>query len=142
MKIAFCLFLVVFTACKDTKNIEDYKQEVIQTELAFAQMAKEQGVKEAFLAFAADSAVLSRGNKILKRQQDFIGYFSNPLWKNASLQWKPDFVDVSASGDLAYTYGSYTFSSQDSIGKISTSRGIFHTVWKRQQDGSWKFVWD
>ena len=58
------------------------------------------------------------------------------------LVWKPDYVDVSESGDLAYTYGKYTFTSRDSTGRKVVSKGIFHTVWKRQEDGSWKFVWD
>ena len=142
MKIIVGLIIVIFISCSQSGRLEDDKKEVMQTELAFAQMAKEQGVKKAFLAFAADSAVLNRGEKILKGQQDLITYFSNPIWKSASLQWKPDFVDVSASGDLAYTYGSYTYSSKDSSGGISSSQGIFHTIWKRQKDGSWKFVWD
>jgi ketosteroid isomerase-like protein len=49
---------------------------------------------------------------------------------------------VSACGDLGYTWGSYTFTATDSLGATHRSEGIFHTVWKRQPDGSWKFVWD
>ena len=56
--------------------------------------------------------------------------------------WKPDFVDVSSSGDLGYTYGQYTFIRLDSIGNETASQGIFHTVWKRQSDGNWRFVYD
>jgi ketosteroid isomerase-like protein len=52
------------------------------------------------------------------------------------------FVDVAASGDLAYTYGQYTISSKDENGKEITKSGVFHTVWKQQSDGSWKYVWD
>ena len=59
-----------------------------------------------------------------------------------NLSWKPDFVDVSASGDLGYTYGHFTYSYTDSTGTIMESSGVFHTVWKRQADGSWLFVWD
>lgn len=61
---------------------------------------------------------------------------------NVSLEWKPDFVDVAASGDLGYTYGKYTYTSIDSAGNELVSKGVFHTVWKRQPNGSWKFVWD
>ena len=62
--------------------------------------------------------------------------------QDEKLIWKPDFVDVSASGDLAYTYGAYTYSYKDSTGAIVEQGGIFHTVWKRQADGGWRFVWD
>jgi len=137
---AFSLFILL--SCSVQKNIDIYKTEVQQTELAFARMAQEKGVEQAFLTFAADSAVLQRGEKLLQGRDAFKKYFSNPVWQHARLDWKPDFVDVSLSGDLAYTYGSYTFSAPDSNGTMQESRGIFHTVWKRQKDGSWKFVWD
>ena len=57
------------------------------------------------------------------------------------LSWSPDFIGVSDSGDLAYTYGRYTYTR---IFKADTTsaNGYFHTVWKRQTDGSWKYVWD
>jgi ketosteroid isomerase-like protein len=56
------------------------------------------------------------------------------------LTWSPDFIDVSASGDMAYTYGKYNYTTTDSLGNVSEIEGIFHTVWKRQADGNWKFV--
>lgn len=46
------------------------------------------------------------------------------------------------SGDLAYTYGKYNFSALSTNGEKISSTGIFHTVWKKQDDGSWKYVWD
>ena len=116
------VFLIFCTS--EIAPTEKYKEEIRQTEQAFAKMAKETGIKEAFLAFAADSAVLNRNDKILKGRAAFIKYFSNPIWENVTLSWQAEFVDVSKSGDL------------------SQSSGIFHTVWKRQQDGNWKFVWD
>jgi ketosteroid isomerase-like protein len=137
------LFLIfILLSCLDSNSIEKYKGEVLQRERAFAQMAKDEGIEKAFLYFAADSAVLNRNDKIYKGPDQFKKYFSNPIWKRARLQWQPDYIDVSKSGDLAYTYGRYTFSVTDSSGQETSSRGIFHTVWKRQEDGSWKFVWD
>jgi len=54
----------------------------------------------------------------------------------------PNLIDVSASGDLAYTYGSYTSKILANDGNVSDGSGTFHTVWKRQSNGEWKFVWD
>jgi len=58
------------------------------------------------------------------------------------LLWKPEFVELSKSGDLGYTYVEYVFLKKDSSGNTIESKGIFHTVWKKQSDGKWKFVWD
>ncbi len=69
-------------------------------------------------------------------------WIKNDVRPNETLTWKPTFVDVSRSGDLAYTYGGAVFTSIDSTGNKIERIGEFHTIWKRQKDGTWKFVWD
>ena len=147
------LKLVVYTlpilflslACSPKSNgdsIEKWKEEITKTELSFAELAQKEGVEKAFLTFAAPDAVLSRNNNILKGKEEIGQYFQKQTLKEINLQWAPDFVDVSASGDLGYTYGKFTFSAKDTIGNLLETEGVFHTVWKRQDDGTWKFVWD
>lgn len=139
-------FLCLALACQPTSsesNLAQLKQEITAAEAAFAKMAAEQGIAEAFAAFAAEDAVIKRQNDTLIKGPEAIrNYYSAPFYKSAKVEWKPDFVDVSANGDLAYTYGKYLWSSQDSTGNVSELRGVFHTVWKRQKDGGWKYVWD
>lgn len=126
-----------------TDKTEQYKMEIVAAEKAFAEMVKEKGIKEGFLFFAADSAAVRRGDELHKGKEALNTLYGNPSnLQGAVLKWTPDFVDVSASGDLGYTYGKYYYSGTDSFGKKVESTGIFHTVWKRQPDGSWKFVWD
>jgi ketosteroid isomerase-like protein len=103
-------------------------------------MAKEEGIEKAFTTFAAADAVLMRGNKLIEGIKNIEEHYKNQTSKG--LSWAPDFVDVAASGDLGYTYGHYTYSYIDSTGKAAEDKGIFHTVWKRQADGTWRFVWD
>ncbi|TJY37066.1 YybH family protein [Pontimicrobium aquaticum] len=134
------LLLVSCTSSTSEKAIEQWKQEIIDTEAAFAKMAKEQGMNKAFVAYAADNAVLMRGNQLIKGKEAITKFMEPQVSKG--LAWKPDYVEVSASGDFGYTYGYYTFTYQDSIGNDVESKGVFHSVWKRQDDGSWKFVWD
>jgi len=147
-KLTICaiISILIFSACtiqtSDAKK-ETYKDEVLKAEANFAQMAKEQGLAAAFLAFADENAVLQRGT-LIKGKAEIKAYFEKNAvsYKNLKLEWKPDLVEVSASGDLAYTYGEYTSKSLAEDGKVSNGSGIFHTVWKRQADGQWKFVWD
>lgn len=123
-------------------HIEKLKSEIINTEQDFAEMAKKEGLAKAFLTFAAEDAVLNRNNSVLKGKVAIKAYFENQTFKEMNLEWTPDFVDVASSGDLAYTYGRYTFTYIDIIGETIIDEGIFHTVWKRQVDGKWLFVWD
>lgn len=134
-----------FLACetKDNKaNFEKWKAEIKAAEKKFNDKAKESGVAEAFSAFAAEEAVLLRGNKIVAGKEAITAHFESTAPNDYQLTWSPDFIDVSASGDMAYTYGKYNYTTTDSLGNVSEIEGIFHTVWKRQADGNWKFVWD
>jgi ketosteroid isomerase-like protein len=138
------LLVVFLFSCQNSgQQSEIWKKEIIDTERAFSEMAKSEGVPKAFITFAADEVVVLRSNKLIKGKNALkASYEKGMASENFSLTWKPDFVDVSASGDLGYTYGKYVYTAIDSLGNTKSSEGIFHTVWKRQQDGSWKFVWD
>ncbi|HEX5651785.1 MAG TPA: nuclear transport factor 2 family protein [Chitinophagaceae bacterium] len=139
--------LTVFfmAACSNETPIdkEDAKTEIAAAEREFEKMAAEKGIAEAFWAFADSSAVIKRQNDSLIRGRDNIrNYYSSDFYKTATVKWAPDFIDVSEKGDMGYTYGKYLWQSRDSSGKLNEYRGVFHTVWKKQADGSWKYVWD
>lgn len=120
--------------------IANWKNEIIETELNFCKMAEKEGMNKAFLEFVADDGVLLRNDKLIKGKDSIKLFMKNNNSKG--LSWKPNFVDVSNSGDLGYTFGEYIYKYQDSLGNPLINKGVFHTVWKRQSDGSWKFVWD
>jgi len=136
--------LFVYSCNTTTREdqVEKWKKEIATRELEFAEMASNQGVSKAFLTFASEDAVLNRNNTVLKGKEAMKNYFNDQTLTQIKLEWTPDFIDVSSSGDLAYTYGQYKLSALDSVGKKIEFKGIFHTVWKRQPDGNWKFVWD
>ena len=124
------------------EKIELYKQQILETEIAFAELVNEAGIRAGFLAYAHEQSVLNRNNTLIKGRQEMAAYFDNMEITDIRLQWVPDFIDVSVSGDLGYTYGQFTFSGRDSEGKELHSEGVFHTVWKRNDAGEWRFVWD
>ena len=145
MKSIFTLILalnLVLAGCamQNKDQIEEWKEEVRQTEKAFASMVAEKGLHQAFVAFASDDAVLLRGDKLIKGKAAIDSLYTGYDFKG--LEWTPDHIDIAESGDLAYTYGQYTQTYTDKDGSERQSTGVFHTVWKRQKDGSWKYVWD
>jgi len=118
------------------------KNDIIKTEKGFEKLLNEKGFSEAFYHFASDDAVIHRGGKLIKGRESIREYYEKQSLDNATLTWTPDFVDVAGSGDLAYTYGKYVYTAKDSAGREENIEGIFHTVWKKQQNGDWKYVWD
>lgn len=136
---------IAFSSCHSGSGggQEKAKQEIAAAEKNFEKMAAEKGIAEAFWHFADSTAVIRGENDSLIHGKEGIrNFFNADRFKTATVKWSPDFVDASSAGDIGYTYGKYTWLSKDSTGKINESKGVFHTVWKKQKDGSWKFVWD
>lgn len=124
------------------KTQKELKKEIRQQEHAFQKMPKEQGTAQAFSTFAANDATIKRGDDSLIIGKEAIrNYYSSSAYRSAVAEWEPDFIDVSEDGTLAYTYGKYQWHFTDSTGNTNTYSGVFHTVWKRMDDGSWKYVW-
>ncbi len=123
------------------ENTSPAKQEIFNIEKEFADDARKEGIAAAFYKYAAEDAVASRSVGLLKGREE-IKKFYEQRSKNDKLEWTAEFVDVSASGDLGYSYGSYVASIYDAAGKKTEYKGVFHTVWKKQKDGNWRFVWD
>jgi ketosteroid isomerase-like protein len=142
------LFLALLSIASCVKKAEQtspetLKAEVFKAEDDFRNMAQTKGIQEAFYTFADSNAVMKRDNDSLIQGKEAIKeFFSDPKFKKATVTWKPDFVDVSNDGTLAYTYGKYVWTTTDSVGNKQDFKGRFHTVWKKQKDGRWKFVWD
>jgi ketosteroid isomerase-like protein len=59
-----------------------------------------------------------------------------------TVTWEPYFVEMSASADLAYTLGKSQSTITSPSGKKTVSYGHYVTIWKKQEDGSWKLVFD
>jgi ketosteroid isomerase-like protein len=142
-KVPFILILILLLAsCKQTVRIETAKNEILQTEKAFEKMASEKGLSEAFYFFADENAVIKRGNdSLILGKENIRHYYDKNANPNAKLSWTPDFVDVSDCGTIGYTYGKYVYSVQDTSGNSIEHTGIFHTVWKKQNN-DWRYVWD
>lgn len=143
MKHLVICALIILTSCNkpETNNIEATKTEILATEVAFEKMVKDQGIGAGFAYYADSNAVINRYAFLLKGKDEISKHY-RAIDQTVKLEWTADFVDVAASCDLAYTYGHYTFSQVDSTGQLIKKTGYFHTVWKKQSDGSWKYVWD
>lgn len=139
----FGVVLVLIFSCNTSVEKESHIKEIFNSEKAFEKMCAEKGIAEAFYFFADDSAVIKRENDTLIIGKEQIKeYYDKEFYKTAKVNWAPDFIDVSEDGTLAYTYGKYLWVSKDEKGNDVEYRGVFHTVWKRQIDNTWKYVWD
>jgi len=135
----------ILFSCNDSKQedlTEKSKQEILQAEKDFAQLVKIEGIVKGFTKYAAPNAVIKQEDGLIKGPSEIEKYYTQRKTEGHKLEWTAEYVDAAASGELGYTYGHYVYSLTDSAGKPVEYKGNFHTVWKKQPDGNWKFVWD
>jgi hypothetical protein len=103
---------------------------IVAVEIAFARAAREQGQWTAFRQFAAPGALIHGPD----------GPFAAEPWLATqtdppeAVQWEPRAVVISCDGALAVSQGRY----RDPDGTV----GNFVTVWERQPDGEYRYVYD
>ncbi|MGZ8997651.1 MAG: nuclear transport factor 2 family protein [Allosphingosinicella sp.] len=106
---------------------------VIAAERAFAARHQSVSVKQAFTEFAAPDGVALTAEGT-KNVQAFIATWPDRGDKGFIVWW-PDFAGIARSGDLGFTTGPASFGGG---GRYSD----YFTVWKKQPDGSWKWLID
>ncbi len=109
---------------------------LVETERAFSRTAADKGIRDSFLAYLADDGVLFRPKPVNGKQ-----YLSGRPARPGLLSWEPTFAYVARAGDMGYDTGPWEFREKGPEDKPA-GYGYFVTVWKKQQDGTWKFVVD
>ena len=114
---------------------ESAAQSVMQVDRDFAARAQAAGLQTAFVEYAAPDAIVFRDGVGPIRGSTAIGEaFAGA--GGAALSWAPEAAEVAASGELAYTWGWYTFTVRG-----QSSAGNYVSIWRRV-DGRWRYVID
>jgi ketosteroid isomerase-like protein len=109
---------------------------LLNVERKFSKTSAELGARESFLLYAAKDVRLFRNDHF-----PFVGKMgaADALAPIAGEWiWTPSFADVSLSGDLGYSYGTYEL--REKTGAV-IERGNYARVWKKVL-GDWKLVID
>lgn len=139
--ILLCICVLLMTGCEVNLDTESEKDTLFQTDLKFSDYAQENGIARAFAFFAADSAIIYRDQSDpIKGKEKIAELFKKRA--AGTLHWTPFFVDVAQSSDIGYTLGQYVFSSEPSDSNKFENTGYYVTIWKKQTDGQWKYVFD
>lgn len=103
---------------------------IVATESAFARMAREEGQWTAFRAFAAPGAMIHGVNGAIPAEPWLAAQDDPP----AAVQWGPREIWMSCDAKLAVSTGRF----RDPDGIV----GNFITVWQRQPEGEYHWVYD
>ncbi|HWM85285.1 MAG TPA: nuclear transport factor 2 family protein [Kofleriaceae bacterium] len=107
---------------------------VVAAERAFAADGRALGIKASFLKHSSADAIIIQPDPVnahasLSKEPD-----PEPGAKRPLLVWWPLWAGVARSGDLGFTTGPFTLDDRPI--------GHYFTVWRKQPDGTWKWVFD
>lgn len=141
------LVIVCLSACTSNsrlaspQNTGNTREAVLQADREFSKMSEEKGLNTAFIAYAAtDAALLRAQSQPITGRDNIRMYISKTSDENSRLTWSPVMAEISISGEMAYTYGTYLLESRDLDGKLITTEGTYVTVWQKDEKGFWKYV--
>jgi ketosteroid isomerase-like protein len=138
-------FALITGACAPSPPSEEAREELMEVDRAFCQAAVAKGRTAAFLEYMAPEGVIYpwQGTPIegIDRFQELAEQAGKGI-AEPTFMWEPLFAEVAESGELGYTLGRYTATLDGPEGPQLVRRGHYVTIWKKQEDGSWKFVFD
>ncbi len=86
-------------------------------------MTSEKGIAEAFYYCTAENAVIKQENDTLIRGKENIRmYYERRRNVKATVNWIPDYIDVSDDGALGYTYAWCAFAPREHSTRSEKSR--------------------
>ncbi len=138
-KACLYIFILIMCGCNVEKSSEAMVRELLAADISFSDLSQEMGMNHAFISFCANDAVLLRNKAMpLKGAVSISESLSLNDDKAYSLSWEPIHATVAKSGDLGYTYGTFTMTLKET-GAIS--KGTYVSIWI-VEEGSWKWVLD
>lgn len=147
MRILMLLALVVYGCGQDSAKPPANSSSVsadtlLRMEEAFSQTSEKEGFHTALKTFMAPQATkLVEGHHPLIGSDSIARVLDSQPDTAIVMTWKARHAEIAASGDLGYTWGDWILRKKHPQAG-DTAYGNYFTVWKKQADGSWKWVLD
>lgn len=125
------------TAVPDEDAIRNLEAELVEADRRFAASVQRHGLAGWITAFAPSGRMIADGQSYLGPEGIRRAMLPVLADTTFSITWDPIYAEVAASGDLGYTVGRYEQTSRVADETVVNS-GKYLTVWRRQEDGSWK----
>jgi ketosteroid isomerase-like protein len=118
-------------------------QVLMEMEREFARSVAEKDLTEFLEFWAEDGAALPHGAPLAEGREEvrkvWEGLFAD---HDATLTWIPTRAAIARSGDLGFTYGSYTSSRRGPDGRERVQKGKYVTIWRKDPGGTWRVLVD
>ena len=138
MRHTALLFVCCLLACASVRGEtpSEAVRAMVEAEKKFYEMGQEKGTRAAFLAFLAEDGIVFQPGPVNGKE-----VWGKRNETGLDLVWEPTFAVMAGSADFGYDTGPAKWRANKKEGKF-TGHGQFISIWKKQEDGSWKVALD
>jgi ketosteroid isomerase-like protein len=142
MRLFFIAMVLGFSVHTVSVSASEASASLLNADRALAAQSRSIGFRAAYSKAMAPDARKLDGGVPPAIGRDAILALMARYPADLSLDWIPEEAVVASSGDLGFTWGHFTATSHDRTGKLVTDHGKYLDVWRRQSDGSWRWIAD
>jgi uncharacterized protein (TIGR02246 family) len=144
IQILICV-TILLSSCTQHKNVDLQAEgeKLMKLSKDWSDLVKTKDLDLILEGWADDAVMMAPGMPPLKGKETIRAFveegFKIPGY---NIRWEPLEVHVSECGDMAYMIERNEIIVNDSLGNPEASYNKTVTVWRKQDDGSWKNVID
>jgi ketosteroid isomerase-like protein len=142
MKLNALVLMVAMLAACNPPNLEQERQALLAADIAFAEDVAQGGAEAWTSYFAPDGRMFGSEGWVIG--QNAIMEYAGDMFADESVEltWTPEVAEVAYYGDMGYTIGTYEYVQRDPEVDFVRMNGTYVTIWRKQDDGSWKVAVD
>jgi ketosteroid isomerase-like protein len=135
------LLAAAITSLLFSAALADTAADVRCREIGFSKSVEQQDLS-AFASFV-DSDARFVGTQVLRGSDEVTEAWSVFFAEEGpTIKWRPQIIEVLKDGKLALSRGPYHTTYEDAEGNTVESWGTFNSVWRLNEDGVWRVVFD
>ena len=138
------LLITTIVGCQEKKiDAKAEGEKLMQVSREWSKAAEAWDIEKTLTYWADDAVVISAGEPDLKGKQAIRGMVEGGMKDpNFGVSWEPVSAEISESGDMSYLLENSKITMKDSSGNTKVQNFRTITIWKKQNDGTWKNVVD
>ena len=136
--------LLLAAGCAKTVDTAAETQALLDTDRAWGQAASSgKNIDSVIAVWTEDAVVVSPGQPTYSGKAAIRQMVSTSMsTPGFHISWTPQKAAISKSGDMGYTTGTNEVTVPDPTGKLTTNKGRYLSVWRKDADGKWRCVQD